>query len=171
MFQHVRGVKQALSVYAGGERSDATYAQVSGGATGHAEAVRVTYDPAVVSYDTLLRIFFSVALDPTQVDRQGPDIGPQYRSAIFPETEEQARVARAYIAQLDAGQAFSRPIATRIEPARTVIPAEGYHQNYMALHPDSGYIRAHDAPKLRDLQRLFPEAAAATPMLVGGRSS
>ena len=169
VFQHVRGVRQAVSGYAGGDASDARYSAVSTGGTGHAEAVRVTYDPAVIRYDELLRIFFSVALDPTQVDRQGPDSGPQYRSAIFPDDAEQAAVAKAYIAQLDAAHAYAKPIATRIEPGATFYPAEGYHQDFMASHPHHPYIAANDAPKLRDLQALFPERATKEPVLVGGR--
>ena len=169
VFQHVRGVKQAVSGYAGGDRTDARYSAVSTGGTGHAEAVRVTYDPAVIRYDELLRIFFSVALDPTQVNRQGPDSGPQYRSAIFPADAEQAAVAKAYIAQLDAAHAYAKPIATRIEPGATFYPAEGYHQDFMASHPNHPYIAANDAPKLRDLQTLFPERTTPEPTLVGGR--
>ncbi|GJD52125.1 Peptide methionine sulfoxide reductase MsrA [Methylobacterium crusticola] len=167
VFQHVRGVRQAVSGYAGGDRASADYRAVSSGRTAHAEAVRVTYDPAVIRYDELLRIFFSVALDPTQVDRQGPDAGPQYRSALFPLDDEQARVARAYIGQLDAAGTYARPIATRIEPAAAFYPAEDYHQDYMALHPTHPYIVANDAGKVRDLARLFPEYAAPAPVLVG----
>ncbi len=137
------------------------------GRTRHAEAVRVTYDPATVRYDELLRIFFSVALDPTQVDRQGPDTGPQYRSALFPADAEQARVARAYIAQLDAARTYARPIATRIEGQAAFYPAEDYHQDFMSLHPDHPYIVANDAPKLRALKRLFPDLAAPAPVLLG----
>ena len=169
VFQHVRGVRQAVSGYAGGDASDARYGAVSTGGTGHAEAVRVTYDPGVIRYDELLRIFFSVALDPTQVNRQGPDSGPQYRSAIFPADAEQAAVAKAYIAQLDAVHAYAKPIATRIEPGATFYPAEGYHQDFMASHPNHPYIAANDAPKLRDLQTLFPERTTPEPTLVGGR--
>ncbi|WP_375466089.1 peptide-methionine (S)-S-oxide reductase MsrA [uncultured Methylobacterium sp.] len=169
VFQHVRGVSQAVSGYAGGDRDDARYSAVSTGGTAHAEAVRVTYDPAVIRYDELLRIFFSVALDPTQVNRQGPDSGPQYRSALFPADADQARVAAAYIAQLDAAHTYGRPIATRIEPGAAFYPAEGYHQDFMALHPDHPYIAANDAPKLRDLQALFPERVTPEPVLVGGR--
>ncbi|NEU14930.1 peptide-methionine (S)-S-oxide reductase MsrA [Methylobacterium sp. BTF04] len=167
VFQHVRGVKQAVSGYAGGDRAHATYKAVSSGATGHAEAVRVTYDPTVISYDGLLTIFFSVALDPTQVNRQGPDSGTQYRSALFPADAEQARVARAYIGQLDAAHVYDRPVATTIEPGATFYPAEAYHQDYMALHPGNPYIAANDAPKVRDLQRFFPERTTPSPTLVG----
>ena len=166
VFQHVRGVSGAVSGYAGGTRAEADYKAVSGGGTGHAEAVSVTYDPAVIRYDELLRIFFSVALDPTQVDRQGPDSGRQYRSAVFPQDAEQARVAGAYIAQLDAAGAYPKPIATRIEPAAAFYPAEGYHQDFMALHPGHPYIAANDAPKLEALRALFPERTAPQPVLV-----
>ncbi|SDA10686.1 peptide-methionine (S)-S-oxide reductase [Methylobacterium sp. UNC378MF] len=166
VFQHVRGVSNAVSGYAGGTRAQADYRSVSGGGTGHAEAVAVTYDPAAIRYDELLRIFFSVALDPTQVDRQGPDAGRQYRSALFPQDAEQARVARAYIAQLDAAKAYARPVATRIESGAAFFPAEGYHQDFMALHPDHPYIAANDAPKLEALKQLFPERTAPQPVLV-----
>ena len=166
VFQHVRGVTRAVSGYAGGTRADADYETVSGGGTGHAEAVAVTYDPAVIRYDELLRIFFSVALDPTQVDRQGPDTGHQYRSALFPQDAEQARIARAYIAQLDAAKTYARPVATRIEPGAAFYPAEGYHQDFMASHPGHPYIAANDAPKLEALRALFPERIAAQPVLV-----
>lgn len=166
VFQHVKGVKNAVSGYAGGTRASARYEDVGTGRTGHAEAVQVTYDPAAVRYDELLQIFFSVALDPTEVDRQGPDTGPQYRSALFPADAEQAAVAKAYIAQLDAAKVFSKPIATRIESG-AFYPAEGYHQDYMTLHPTNSYIAVNDAPKLRDLKALFPERATAQPVLVG----
>lgn len=166
VFQHVRGVSSAVSGYAGGTRAEADYRTVSGGGTGHAEAVSVTYDPAVIRYDELLRIFFSVALDPTQVERQGPDTGHQYRSALFPQDADQARVARAYIAQLDAAKAYARPVATRIEPGAAFYPAEGYHQDFMALHPGHPYIAANDAPKLEALRTLFPERTAPQPVLV-----
>lgn len=167
VFEHVRGVKQAVSGYAGGSRETASYGKVSSGQTKHAEAVRISYDPAVIRYDELLQIFFSIALDPTQVNRQGPDTGPQYRSAIFPSDVEQARVAEAYIAQLEAAKVYSQPIATRIEQDASFYPAEGYHQDFMALHPRHLYIVANDAPKLRDLQRFFPERVISEPFLVG----
>ncbi len=166
VFQHVRGVTRAVSGYAGGSRDSASYEEVSTGRTGHAEAVRVTYDPAQIRYDELLQIFFSVALDPTQVNRQGPDSGTQYRSAVFPADAEQARVARAYIAQLDGTKVYARPIATTIEPGAAFYPAEGYHQDYMSLHPRNGYIAANDAPKLENLGRFFPERTTAEPALV-----
>jgi peptide-methionine (S)-S-oxide reductase len=166
VFQHVKGVKSAVSGYAGGTRASARYDEVGTGRTGHAEAVQVTYDPAVVRYDELLQIFFSVALDPTEVNRQGPDTGPQYRSALFPADAEQAEVAKAYIAQIDRAKLFSKPIATTIESG-AFYPAEAYHQDYMTLHPSNSYIVVNDAPKLRDLKTLFPERANAQPVLVG----
>jgi peptide-methionine (S)-S-oxide reductase len=166
VFQHVRGVTGAVSGYAGGTAADADYPTVSRGGTDHAEAVAVTYDPAVIRYDELLRIFFSVALDPTQHDRQGPDQGRQYRSALFPRDAAQARIARAYLDQLDAAKAFARPIATRIEPGAAFYPAESYHQDFMAQHPGHPYIAANDAPKLAALKQLFPERTAPQPVLV-----
>ena len=167
VFQHVKGVTRAVSGYAGGNVADPSYEQVSSGTTGHAEAVRVTFDPARVSYGTLLRIFFSVALDPTQVNRQGPDWGTQYRSELFVSNPEQSRVAHAYVAQLDAAHVFSGPIATRIDPAGPFYPAEAYHQDYLTLHPSNPYIAINDIPKVRSLQRLFPENWQATPVTVG----
>lgn len=167
VFQHVKGVTRAVSGYAGGNVADPSYEQVSSGTTGHAEAVRVTFDPARVSYGTLLRIFFSVALDPTQVNRQGPDRGTQYRSELFVGSPEQARVARAYVAQLDTAHVFSGPIATRIDPAGPFYQAEAYHQDYLTLHPSNPYIAINDIPKVHSLQRLFPENWQATPVTVG----
>jgi peptide-methionine (S)-S-oxide reductase len=166
VFQHVKGVTNAVSGYAGGTRASARYDEVGTGRTAHAEAVQVTYDPALVRYDELLQIFFSVALDPTEVNRQGPDTGPQYRSALFPADAEQAKVAKAYIAQLDGMKLFSKPIATKVESG-AFYPAEDYHQDYMSLHPTNSYIAVNDAPKLRDLKALFPERANAQPVLVG----
>ncbi|ARO55555.1 methionine sulfoxide reductase [Methylorubrum extorquens] len=166
VFQHVKGVTNAVSGYAGGTRASARYDEVGTGRTAHAEAVQVTYDPALVRYDELLQIFFSVALDPTEVNRQGPDTGPQYRSALFPTDAEQATVAKAYIAQLDGTKVFSKPIATKVESG-AFYPAEDYHQDYMTLHPTNSYIAVNDAPKLRDLKALFPERANAQPVLVG----
>ena len=160
-------MKQAVSGYAGDSRETATYETVSSGQTDHAEAVRISYDPAVIRYDELLQIFFSVALDPTQVNRQGPDTGPQYRSAIFPSDAEQARLAEGYIAQLEAARVYSQPIATRIERDAAFYPAEDYHQDFMVLHPRHLYIVANDAPKLRDLQRFFPQRVISEPVLVG----
>ena len=165
VFEHVKGVTKAVSGYAGGSVANPGYEQVSSGSTGHAESVSVTFDPSQVRYGTLLRIFFSVALDPTEVNRQGPDTGTQYRSELFVSGPEQERVAKAYLAQLEAAHAFSRPIATRIDQAGPFYPAEGYHQDYLLHHPDSAYIAAFDLPKVRSLQTLFPanwQAAAVT---------
>jgi len=166
VFEHVKGVTRAVSGYAGGRVSDPGYEQVSMGTTGHAESVSVTFDPTQVSYGTLLRIFFSVALDPTQVDRQGPDWGTQYRSVLFVNGPEQERVARAYVAQLEAAHAFSQPIATRVEPAGPFYPAEAYHQDYLEHHPDAPYIAFNDMPKVRGLQTLFPANWRSEPVLV-----
>ncbi len=166
VFEHVKGVTRAVSGYAGGQVANPGYEQVSTGTTGHAESVSVTFDPAQISYGTLLRIFFSVALDPTQVDRQGPDRGTQYRSALFVTNPEQDRIAHAYVAQLEAAHAFSRPIATKIEPAGPFYPAEGYHQDYLEHHPDAPYIAINDMPKVHAVQSLFPAQWRAQPALV-----
>jgi peptide-methionine (S)-S-oxide reductase len=171
VFEHVKGVTRAVSGYAGGHIANPDYEQVSSGTTGHAESVRVTFDPAQVSYGTLLRIFFSVALDPTQKDRQGPDWGTQYRSELFVNGPDQERVAKAYVAQLEAAHAFSRPIATRIDPAGPFYPAEAYHQDYLDLHPDAPYIAINDIPKVQALQTLFPEIWQPTPVKVGKLAS
>ncbi len=155
VFEHVDGVRSVTSGYAGGSADDATYSRVSSERTGHAEAIRIVYDPSEVSYGRLLRIYFSVAHDPTQVDRQGPDTGPSYRSAIFPQSTRQRQVAQAYIAQLGRSGQFSRPIATRIESGR-FYRAEDYHQNFMRRNPRHPYILAHDVAKVRDLREAFP---------------
>jgi peptide-methionine (S)-S-oxide reductase len=166
VFEHVRGVQSATSGYAGGTAETADYESVSTGTTGHAESVRVVYDPAEISYGEILRIFFSVALDPTEVNRQGPDTGMQYRSEIFTTRPEQADEARAYIAQLDQAHVFSRPIATRITSMSGFYPAETYHQDYLVRHPDNPYIAINDLPKVRALQRLFPDRYVDQPVLV-----
>ena len=166
VFQHVVGVTSAVSGYAGGDKSTARYDKVTTGATGHAEAVRITYDPRRISYGRLLQVFFSVVHDPTQLDRQGPDVGSQYRSAIFPTDLEQARIAKAYIAQLDAKRAFAATIATKIEPDKAFYPAEDYHQDFMVKHPGHPYIVIHDLAKIRDLQRAFPDLYRVDPVLV-----
>ncbi|HEY4174330.1 MAG TPA: peptide-methionine (S)-S-oxide reductase MsrA [Rhodopila sp.] len=171
VFEHVKGVTRAVSGYAGGHVANPSYEQVSLGNTGHAESVRVTFDPAKVSYGTLLRIFFSVALDPTQKDRQGPDWGTQYRSELFVSGPEQERVAKAYIAQLDAAHVFGKPIVTRIDQAGPFYPAEGYHQDYLDLHPDQPYIAINDIPKIEALQTLFPGNWRPTPVKVGQLAS
>jgi peptide-methionine (S)-S-oxide reductase len=166
VFQHVEGVTRAVSGYAGGEASTAQYAKVSRGSTGHAEAVRITYDPSKVTFGKLLQIYFSVAHDPTELNRQGPDIGPQYRSTIFAADDDQARLAQAYVEQLDARKSFGRKIATTIERGRAFYPAEDYHQDYLTLHPRQPYIVIHDLPKIESLKRLFPDAYRADPVLV-----
>jgi peptide-methionine (S)-S-oxide reductase len=171
VFQHVEGVKNAVSGYAGGEKKTAVYETVGTGRTGHAESVKITFDPKKISYGKILQIYFSVAHDPTQLNRQGPDSGTQYRSAIFPTNEEQAKVAKAYIAQLDAAKAFHKPIVTKIEPGHEFYPAEGYHQDFLVLHPNYPYIVYNDLPKVRNLQRLFPDIYRAKPALVSEAKS
>jgi len=168
VFQHVKGVTSAVSGYAGGDKKTAQYDRVSYGTTGHAEAVAVTYDPRHISYGRLLQIFFSVVHDPTQLNRQGPDTGPQYRSALFPINAEQAEVAKAYIAQLDQAHAFKKAIVTRIEPDRAFYPAEEYHQDYLTRHPRAPYIAINDMPKIDDLKSLFSDIYRETPVLVLG---
>jgi peptide-methionine (S)-S-oxide reductase len=169
MFQHLQGVSRAVSGYAGGEASTAQYRRVTSGDTGHAEAVQVTFDPRVISYGRILQVFFSVAHDPTQLNRQGPDTGTQYRSAIFPQNPEQARIARAYIAQLNAARVFEAAIVTRLEPDRPFYPAEDYHQDYMTRNPTQPYIVFNDLPKITELRRIFPDRFRATPVLVAAR--
>jgi peptide-methionine (S)-S-oxide reductase len=171
VYQHVDGVTSAMSGYAGGDKGTAQYETVSTGRTGHAESVRVTFDPRKISYGRLLQIYFSVAHDPAELNRQGPDTGTQYRSAIFPITAEQARVAKAYIAQLNAAHAFDAAIVTRIEPDRTFYPAESYHQDFLTLNPTNPYIVINDLPKINDLKRLFPDLYHAEPVLVSTSGS
>jgi peptide-methionine (S)-S-oxide reductase len=166
VFEHVKGVTSAVSGYTGGEQRTAEYEVVGTGSTGHAESVQVTFDPKVVSYAKLLQVYFSVAHDPTQLNRQGPDSGTQYRSAIFPLDETQARVAKAYIDQLDQAKVFAAPIVTRIEPGKRFYPAEGYHQDFLVLHPTFPYIVVNDLPKVEDLKRLYPDLYRADPVLV-----
>ena len=166
VFQHVDGVTRAVSGYAGGDAASANYDMVSRGATGHAESVEITFDPTKISYGKILQIYFSVAHDPTQFNYQGPDIGPQYRSAIFPMSEEQAHVAKAYIAQLDQAQVYGDTIATTIESGHRFHTAEDYHQDYLTLNPTSPYIVINDLPKIRNLERIFPELYRAEPVLV-----
>jgi len=168
VFQHVNGVTNAVSGYAGGARSTAIYELTNSGTTGHAESVQITYDPRRVSYAQLLQIFFSVAHDPTQLNRQGPDTGSQYRSTIFAANAEQARVAKAYIAQLDQARAFNRPIVTTIEIGREFYPAEKYHQDFLVRNPTYPYIVYNDLPKIENLKRLFSARYRAEPVLVLG---
>lgn len=157
VFEHVKGVKDAVSGYAGGNGITAHYQIVGTGRTGHAESVRVTYDPAKVSYGQLLEVYFSVAHDPTQLNRQSPDVGPQYRSEIFATDAQQQKLAKAYIAQLGAAKVFGKPIVTTVSPLKGFYRAEAYHQNYLRLHPDQPYIVYNDAPKLVHLKAMFPE--------------
>jgi peptide-methionine (S)-S-oxide reductase len=171
VFQHVTGVTSAVSGYAGGEQSTAHYEVVGGGRSGHAESVKITYDPAKVSLGKLLQVYFSVAHDPTELNRQGPDVGTQYRSTIFATNDEQAKVAQAYIDQLDATKLFHAKIVTTIERGRVFYPAEGYHQDYLTLHPNQPYIVFNDLPKIENLKRLFPAIYRAEPALVSKTGS
>jgi len=157
VFEHVKGVRNVVSGYSGGSALTAHYAVVGTGQTGHAEAVRVVYDPKVVSYGQLLKVYFSVAHDPTQLNRQAPDVGTQYRSEIFAASAQQQTLANAYIAQLTAAKTFAAPIVTRIEPLKAFYPAEAYHQDYLRLHPNAPYIVYNDAPKLVHLKQMFPQ--------------
>jgi peptide-methionine (S)-S-oxide reductase len=166
VFQHVAGVTSAVSGYAGGDATTAHYEAVETGATGHAESVRVTFDPRRISYGHILQIYFSVAHDPTELNHQGPDAGTQYRSTIFPTTQEQADIARAYVAQLNQAHDFRAPVVTTIEPGRNFYPAEVYHQDFLTRHPTNPYIVYNDLPKIRELQRLFPDRYRSDPALV-----
>jgi len=166
VFQHTNGVTKAVSGYSGGSKDTAQYEAVGSGRTGHAEAVEVTFDPKVVSYGKLLQIFFSVVHDPTQLDRQGPDTGPQYRSAIFAATPEQQRIAQAYVAQLAKAGVYKRPIVTKIGALNGFYPAEDYHQDYATLHPMQPYIYINDRPKVENLKRLFTGSYRDKPVLV-----
>jgi peptide-methionine (S)-S-oxide reductase len=166
VFQHVRGVSRAVSGYAGGTKESATYEVVSSGRTGHAESVEVTFDPRQISLGRILQVYFSVAHDPTQLNRQGPDFGTQYRSAIFYRDEAQKKVAQAYIAQLDKAGLFASPIVTQLNPLKGFYPAEAYHQDYATLHPSSPYIAFNDLPKAENLKRLFGDLYRDKPVLV-----
>jgi len=168
VFQHVKGVSNALSGYAGGAKSTAIYEVTNSGTTGHAESVQVTYDPRQITYGQLLHIFFSVAHDPTQLNRQGPDTGTQYRSTIFAANAAQADIAKAYIAQLNQARSFKRPIVTTIEVGREFYAAEKYHQDFLVRNPTHPYIVYNDLPKLENLKRLFPNLFRPTPVLVSG---
>ena len=165
VFQHTKGVKQVLSGYSGGDKTRATYAQVGTGQTGHAESVQITFDPREISYGEILRIYFSVAHDPTQLNRQGPDIGSQYRSAIFYADPSQQRIAQAYVAQLERAHVFPQPIVTRIDPLTAFYPAESYHQDFLIRHPDHPYIFVNDLPKIANLKRLFPQDYREQPVM------
>lgn len=166
VFQHVNGVSNAVSGYAGGDAKSANYDAVSGGNTGHAEAVRITYDPKQISYGQILQIYFSVTHNPTELNRQGPDTGTQYRSTIFPVDAEQMKVAKSYIAQLDKTKAFGKPIVTTLEPMKAFYPAEAHHQNYLTRNPNDDYILANDIPKLDNLKKVFPQRYRMAPALV-----
>jgi peptide-methionine (S)-S-oxide reductase len=166
VFQHTSGVINAVSGYAGGSKATADYTMVSTGSTGHAEAVEIKYDPKKISYGKILQIFFSVAHDPTQLNRQGPDSGPQYRSAIFTANDEQKKVADAYIAQLNAAKVYKKPIVTKLGPLESFYPAEAYHQDYLTLHPNQPYIAYNDLPKIENLKKLFAANYLEKPTLV-----
>jgi peptide-methionine (S)-S-oxide reductase len=166
IYQHTKGVLGAVSGYAGGEKKTASYERVGMGKTGHAEAVQVTFDPRVITYGQLLQIFFSVAHDPTQLDRQTPDVGPQYRSAVFPMNAEQANIAKAYIGQLSRVAGYRSPIMTNVEPGKVFYRAEDEHQDYVTRHPRIPYIVKYDLPKIDDFKRLFPEHYRPDPVLV-----
>ncbi len=168
VFEHVRGVKQVLAGYAGGEKSTAHYEQVSSGTTGHAESVRISFDPAQISFGQLLQVYFSVAHDPTQLNRQSPDTGTQYRSAIFYADDSQKRIAEAYIAQLNAARVFSSPIVTRVDPLKGFYAAEDYHQDYLIHNPSNPYIVWNDLPKIENLKRSFPALYTERPVLAIG---
>ena len=157
VFKHVKGVSSVVSGYSGGVEKTAQYEVVSTGSTGHAESVKITYDPAKISYAELLRVFFSVATDPTELNRQGPDVGTQYRSVIFYTNDDQKQIALAYIDQLNKAKVFSGPIVTQVVAYKAFYPAESYHQNYLELHPDNPYIAFNDLPKLRNLKKEFPD--------------
>ena len=166
VFQHVNGVTNAVSGYAGGEQKTARYDVVTSGTTGHAESVQITFDPRRISYGRILQIYFSVAHDPTELNRQGPDVGTQYRSAVFPTNPEQARIAKAYIAQLNQARAYNKAIVTKIEPDRAFYPAEDYHQDFLTRNRHYPYIVINDLPKIENLKRVFPDLYRADPVLV-----
>jgi len=166
VFQHTAGVVSAVSGYSGGSQMNAQYELVSTGTTGHAESVQVKYDPKKISYGKILQIFFSVVHDPTQLNRQGPDSGTQYRSAIFTTSDAQKKAAEAYIAQLDAAKVYGKPIVTKVGPLQGFYPAETYHQDYLTLHPSQPYIAYNDLPKVENLKKLFAENYLEKPTLV-----
>jgi peptide-methionine (S)-S-oxide reductase len=166
VFEHVKGVNRATSGYAGGTLTNPDYEAVSSGATGHAESVEVEYDPSQITLGGLLKVFFSVAHDPTELNRQGPDAGTQYRSAIFFANQDQQRIAQAYVDQLNQAKLFSHPIVTQIAPLKNFYPAEAYHQDYAAHHPDNPYIAMFDLPKVKNLQKQFPNLYVANPSVM-----
>jgi peptide-methionine (S)-S-oxide reductase len=169
VFQHTKGVQLALSGYSGGLKTNPTYEDVVTGRTGHAESVQIKYDPRQISYGQILKIFFSVVHDPTQLNRQGPDVGTQYRSAIFYANPEQKKIAEAYIAQLNAAGVFKAPVVTKVAPLATFYPAEAYHQDYAIKHPTQPYIAVHDLPKIENLKRHFPAFFRDKPVTVAAR--
>ncbi len=171
VYQHVKGVVSAVSGYAGGDEKSAQYEMVGTGRTGHAEAVAITYDPRQISYGRILQIYFSVAHNPTELNRQGPDRGTQYRSTIFAQNAEQARVAKAYIEQLGQLRSFGQPIVTTIEMQKRFFPAEAYHQDYLTRNPSQPYIVFNDLPKIENLKKVFPDRYRAAPVLVGNRAA
>ena len=170
VFQHTQGVMNAVSGYAGGSRETASYASIGSGRTGHAESVQITYDPKQISYGKLLQIYFSVAHDPTQLNRQGPDSGTQYRSAVFYQDANQKQVAESYIAQLEAAKVFTGKIVTQLTPLAAFYPAEAYHQDYATLNPHSPYIARFDLPKIANLKTLMPELYREKPVLVASQA-
>ena len=171
VFQRVQGVLKAVSGYAGGKQETAHYEMVGSGSTGHAETVQITYDPSKVTYGKLLQIYFSVAHDPTQLNRQGPDHGPQYRSTIFPANAKQREIAEKYIAQLDAARVFPAKIVTTLEDGKAFYPAEAYHQDYLVRNPQQPYIVINDIPKVRNLSQMFPDIYLTQPVLVTPRAA
>ena len=171
VYQYTKGVKQVLSGYSGGDRSTAQYEKVGTGTTGHAESVQIVFDPKEISYGDILRIYFSVAHDPTELDRQGPDVGTQYRSAIFYADAQQKGIAEAYIAQLNKARAFRRPIVTRVDPLKGFYKAEAYHQDFLILNPRYPYIVINDLPKIGNLKRLFPEQYRDKPVMTRASAS
>jgi peptide-methionine (S)-S-oxide reductase len=166
VFEHVKGVTRVVSGYSGGAKDTAEYDTVSGGATGHAESAQITFDPRQVSYGQILRVYFSVAHDPTELNRQGPDEGTQYRSEIFFTSPAQESIARSYIVQLEKAHAFSSPVVTKVEAAKGFYPAEGYHQDYLIHHPESLYIQVNDLPKIEHLKKLYPQLYRDRPVMV-----
>jgi peptide-methionine (S)-S-oxide reductase len=166
VFQHTAGIVNAVSGYAGGSKATASYETVSTGTTGHAESVEIKYDPKKISYGKILQIFFSVAHDPTQLNRQGPDSGTQYRSAVFTTSDEQQKITDAYIAQLNAAKVYKKPIVTKVGPLQGFFPAEAYHQDYLTLHPSQPYIAYNDIPKVENLKKLFADNYQDKPTLV-----
>jgi len=169
VFEHVRGVHEVLAGYAGGSRASAHYEDVGSGKTGHAESVQVLFDPAEVSYGQLLQIYFSVAHDPTELNRQGPDVGSQYRSVIFYADDTQRHIAESYVTQLDKARTFAQPIVTKVDALKGFYPAEGYHQDFYLKNPSYPYIVINDLPKIRNLKTLFPDAYQERPITVGAR--